>query len=78
MSTRTAEVAQTDRMCHNCGRPKSHRWHTEYPECTYSVAQPETLWTAVLEEAVEKAAAEIGVDWRTAWLAMYDHFHRRH
>lgn len=69
------EAVRTDRMCHNCGREQSHRVHEVYgSECAYFLAQPETLWTAVVQPALWRAAEENGLDSGDVWGAAWDHF----
>lgn len=63
------------RLCHNCGREQGHRFHGEYGgRCPYNLAQPLTLWDAVVHGAISRAAAEVGVHPTTAYMAAYDHF----
>ncbi len=63
-----------ERLCHNCGRPKGHHDHGP---CHYALAQPETMWTAVISPALDRVAAEQGLDPVDVYLAAYDHFVRR-
>jgi hypothetical protein len=58
------------RQCMNCGRPQDHRrWHEPEPDpprllsngCPAFMAQPETLWRAVLWPAIQAAAYDAGV-----------------
>lgn len=73
----TTEDAQP--ICYNCGRPRDHRFHTQllpYP-CPASLAQPFTLWTAVLGPAIASAAREHGIAERQAFEAVYDRVNRQ-
>lgn len=79
-------MTEQERICHNCGLPMSHRLHR--PEdyatygarggllpngCSYSYAQPETLWHAVLWPAIAEAATLHDVEVGQVVRAVYDH-----